>query len=253
MFPVETEILFSAERPASGAGDLVGVAVSLFNYGRFLPDCLGSVLDQTHERLELVVVDDASTDDSAAHARAWMEQNGARFERVRLIRHVRNQGLSQTRNTAFEALQSKAVMVLDADNALFPRAIARLLEAMEDTGAGVAYSHLAWFGNEARLGYADVWDKALFEPANYVDAMALVSREAWERVGGYAHMDIGWEDFDLWCRFIEAGIEGVFVPEILCRYRLHGASMLRTQTDPRTLRIAQRLMVRHPWLRLMAI
>jgi glycosyltransferase involved in cell wall biosynthesis len=252
MFPIESETLFEAEAPA-GDGPLVSVVVTLFEYGRFLEDCLGSVAAQTHPRLELVVLDDASRDDSAELARAWLERNQARFERALLLRHRRNQGLSQARNTAVGAARAEAVMVLDADNMLYPRAVARLLEAMEDTGAGVAYSQVEWFGAERRLGYADVWDGELFKPANYVDAMALVSRTAWARVGGYAHLDIGWEDFELWCRFVEEGIEGVFVPEILCRYRLHGGSMLRTETDPRTLRIAQRLMSLHPWLRLLAI
>ena len=252
MFPIETTNLFEAERPAAGAGALVSVVVTLFNYAVFIEECLGSVLGQTHERLELIVVDDASTDDSAERAASWLATHAGRFERAVLIGHAQNQGLPQARNTAFEAARADPVFVLDADNLIYPRAIARLLEAMEDTGAGVAYSQLEWFGAERRLGQADVWDRALFEPANYVDAMALVSRAAWARVGGYAQLDIGWEDFDLWCRFIEVGIQGVFVPEILCRYRVHGESMLRTETDPRTLRIAQRLMVRHPWLRLQA-
>jgi glycosyltransferase involved in cell wall biosynthesis len=251
-FPIETEVLFDVGG-AAREGPLVSVVVTLFNYARFIDECLGSVAAQTHRRLELIVVDDASTDSSAEAAQAWLAAHAARFERTLLIRHRENQGLSQARNTAFEAARADPVFVLDADNAIYPRAIARLLEAMEDTGAGVAYSQLEWFGAVARLGYADVWDRELFKPANYVDAMALVSKAAWAKAGGYAHLDIGWEDFELWCRFVEEGIEGVFVPEILCRYRLHGGSMLRTETDPRTLRIAQRLMSLHPWLRLLAI
>ena len=252
MFPIQTETLFASETPARSEEALVSVVVTLFKYGGYLADCLGSVAAQTHPRLELIVVDDASGDDSAALAQAWLETHRDRFERTELIRHGRNQGLSQARNTAFVAARAEAVFVLDADNTLYPRAVARLLEVMEDTGAGVAYSQLEWFGAERRLGVADVWAPDLFKPANYVDAMALVSKAAWARVGGYRHLDFGWEDFDLWCGFVEHGIEGVFVPEILCRYRVHPGSMLRTETDPRTLRMAQRLMALHSWLDLQA-
>ena len=251
-FPIDVETLFEHEGEP-GEGTPVSVAVSLFNYANFIDEALDSVAAQTHRRLELIVVDDASTDASADAAHAWLEDNAGRFERVLLLRHRENQGLSQARNTAFEQARAEAVFVLDADNVLYPRAIARLLEAMEDSGAAVAYSQLEWFGAVSRLGYADVWDGELFKPANYVDAMALVSRDAWSTIGGYRHLDIGWEDFEFWCRCVEQGLEGVFVPEVLCRYRIHAASMLRTETDPRTLRIATRLMSLHPWLRLLAI
>jgi hypothetical protein len=60
----------------------------------------------------------------------------------------------------------------------------------------------------------------------------------------------GWEDYDLWCKFVEAGIEGVFVPEILCRYRVHGSSMVRTETINRIDAVRQRMAMRHPWLSL---
>src|ERR1700687_2242606 len=59
---------------------------------------------------------------------------------------------------------------------------------------------------------------------NHVDAMALVSRQAWEQVGGYADMK-AWADCDFWCRFVEQKLSAAFVPEILCRYRVHAASM----------------------------
>ena len=72
MFPVQTDTLFASETAARGGEALVSVVVTLFNYGGYLPECLGSVAAQTHPRLELIVVDDASSDDSAALAQAWL-------------------------------------------------------------------------------------------------------------------------------------------------------------------------------------
>jgi GT2 family glycosyltransferase len=78
----------------------------------------------------------------------------------------------------------------------------------------------------------DLWNVEKLRLANYIDAMALVRRAAWARVGGYRRMPVtGWEDYDFWLKFAEAGLELVRVPEILCRYRHHGTSMLRTVTN----------------------
>ena len=252
MFPIDHMILFESEQPepAAPAETLVSVAVSLYNYAGYVEECLRSVAGQTHMRLELIVVDDGSCDASADVAASWLERHGARFARALLVRHMENQGLSQARNTAFECARADYVLVLDADNALYPRAVARLLETLEDSDAGAAFSQMVLFGETVQPGYADTWVPERLKPANYVDAMALVRKSAWARLSGYAHLDLGWEDYDFWCRFAEEGIAAIYVPEMLCRYRVHPASMLRTNTDPHHMRILQQMMARHPWLKL---
>ena len=245
--PIEVDTLFAAgaAEPVDG---LVSVVVSLFDYGRHIGECLDSVAAQEHAPLELIVVDDGSTDDSAERAREWMEAAQGRFARTTLLRHRVNQGLADARNTGFAHALADPVLVLDADNGLFPRAVGRLLECLEDSGAAAAYAQTAFFEGAEGPGYGDVWTPERFRRANYVDAMALVSRRAWARVGGYVHLEHGWEDFDFWCRFVEAGLRGVFLPEMLCRYRVHAASMLRTRTDPGRAVVIAEMMYRHPWL-----
>jgi glycosyltransferase involved in cell wall biosynthesis len=249
-FPAaQTETLFAHET-APARADLVSVAVSLHNYARFLPACLESVAAQTHLALDLVLVDDASdADEGAAAAVAWLADNARRFARALVLRHARNQGVAAARNTGFAAARSDLVFVLDADNLLYPRAIARLFAAMAEEPWDAAYSQLEFFGAEQRLGYADIWRQENFLYENYVDAMALVSRRAWELVGGYTPIDGGWEDYDFWCKFIDHGLTAAFVPEALCRYRVHEHSMLRTEHRGRRQSLAVQLTLRHPWLR----
>ncbi len=85
---------------------------------------------------------------------------------------------------------------------------------------------------------------------NFIDAMALVAKPAWAAVGGYAHIEHGWEDYDFWCRFAEMGLLGVKVAEVLAEYRVHEASMLHTETDVDANKqaIVATLERRHPWL-----
>ncbi len=249
-----TEILFDSLRDTEPSPDLVTVAVSLFNYARFVPDCLDSILAQRHQALELVVVDDASTaDDSVDVVRQWMEQQASRFSRTLLLQHKRNQGLAQARNTAFRHGRGRAVFVIDADNEIYPRAIGRLYAAMTTSGAAATYSQHEIFGNRRGTGLSDIWHPEWLRHGNYIDAMALVSRRAWLDVGGYTHIEGGWEDYDFWCKFIEQGYVAAFVPEMLCRYRVHGTSMLRTETARSYDAVFIEMTLRHPWMQLAPI
>lgn len=250
----EPDTLFDAARPPGphDGGELVTVAVSLYRYAAVICEALDSVAAQTHKRLELIVVDDRSPDDSAVAAETWLRANASRFERTRLLQPRINLGLSRARNLAFEQATADMVFVLDADNTLLPQAVSRLSQALSACDAGVAYSQLIYFEAARGLGAADVWSREFFRDDNYIDAMALVRKSAWGAVGGYAELEYGWEDYDFWCRFVEAGINGVFVPELLCRYRVHDASMLRNDTVAGRRRLVETMMARHPWLNLRA-
>ena len=94
------------------------------------------------------------------------------------------------------------------------------------------------------------WLREHFLKGNVVDAMALVRRSAWEKVSGYTHIEGGWEDFDFWCKLIEAGFHGVQCPHILAVYRSHAQSMSHTATNSNWLALSRTLQDRHPWLEL---
>ena len=248
MFPVACDTIFKSNavgpRPL---GQLITVAITLFNYERFIKNTLADVAAQTHVPIELIIVDDASTDASVSAAEEWLQSYHERFQIARLVKNRANQGLARSRNLAFSMATSEYVFVLDADNGLYPRALTRLLEAVENSGRDGAYSQLEFFGEEQQVGFAGPWDRKQFRHGNYVDAMALVTTSAWAAVGGYSYMDVvGWEDYDFWCKWVAAGLQCAFVPEILCRYRVHNTSMLRTETNSRIVRLQQEMLLRHP-------
>jgi glycosyltransferase involved in cell wall biosynthesis len=247
---VPVEVAFERVNLTSIPDDLVTVGISLYNYARFLPDCLESILGQRHPHLDVIVVDDASAkDDSLEVARTWLLTNAESFARVQLLRHVCNQGLAEARNTAFTYARSELVFVMDADNMIYPRALSRLYTVMRDREFDAAYTQLEFFGSEQRLGHADIWERERFVSGNDVDAMALVAKRAWEDVGGYAQCEgQGWEDYDFWCKFVERGLTAAYVPEILCRYRVHPRSMLKTETVKANQQNILQMTMRHPWL-----
>jgi len=227
----------------------VTVVIPLYNYAAFVVEALDSVLAQSLAVIDLVVVDDASTDDSLAVARQWIEQHHSRFGRVVLRRNHVNAGLALTRNAGFAMAESRFVLPLDADNALLANCAERLLAAIETSGAAFVYPILQKFGSEHDTFGVMPYDPATLAAGNFIDAMALIRLACWAGVGGYHHIRHGWEDYDLWCRFAEHGLFGQHVAEILAMYRVHAGSMLRTETD--LARNKQELLAdmrtRHPW------
>jgi glycosyltransferase involved in cell wall biosynthesis len=228
----------------------VAVVIPLYNYADTIDETLGSVAGQDLAALAIVVIDDCSTDESGQQAIAFLESRAARFATARVVRHRRNQGLSMARNSGIAWSGEPYLFMLDADNRLRPPALSRLLDALNCSGADFAYSQLRMFGDEEGIGLADIWQPQRFAIGNYIDAMALIRREALLAAGGYAVLadDHGWEDYDLWCRFVELGFEGVFLPELLCDYRVHSASMLRSRTNKHHDALTAEMRLRHPSL-----
>lgn len=238
------------------------VVVSLFNYGDRITSALDSVLQQRQVSLELIVIDDASEDAGALVVEQWMKaviQRGNHpFRRVWLAQHQQNAGLAAARNTAFSAAESEWCFVLDADNALCPDAVHRCLRVAEGGSESLAVVHplLAVEVEEGRpdeqrsLVGGGSWQRDQFISGNYIDAMALIRRSAWKQVGGYTHIEGGWEDFDFWCKLVESGFHGVQYPAVLAIYRSHADSMIAKHTQRLLKPLSRCLQARHPWLNL---
>jgi glycosyltransferase involved in cell wall biosynthesis len=234
---------------ARGASAEVSVIIPLYNYASVIVECLETVIAQDLERLAVVVVDDCSTDGGGRKAAASLQRNSSRFVSARVVRHARNQGLAMSRNSGIAWSSEPYLFMLDADNRIRPPALSRLLDALHYSGAAFAYSQLRMFGEIDTVGIADIWDPTKFKVRNYIDAMALIEREALISEGGYASSSVeqGWEDYDLWCRFAKRGLRGVFLPEILCEYRMHSSSMING-TNLKMNDLVAEMTLRHPEL-----
>ena len=236
---------------SNASSNEVVVVVPLHNYARHVVEALESVKAQTLAARALVVVDDCSTDDSLRVAEEWLRRNAASFGHAALLANRQNSGLARTRNAGFAFADAPFILPLDADNTIEPHCLERCLKTIRLSGAAVAFATVQEFGDGNDTRSADHWKPARFIGGNYIDAMAMIRRAAWAAVGGYQHMTImGWEDYDLWCRFVEEGFRGVWVPETLARYRVHRQSMLQTHTDINLnrRRLSEEMRRLHPWV-----
>ena len=240
---------------------LVSVCISLHNYEHTIERALNSILQQSLNlsAIDLVVVDDASTDSGRKCVEQWMQHYGLQFGTCRLIGHNKNGGLAAARNTAFAVSHADWCFVLDADNLLHPSALERSLKLAMHCSDKTAVVH-PWIAVEAETANKQllrkglhglaIWQRERFLHGNHIDAMALIRRAAWADIGGYTHIPGGWEDFDFWCCLIEAGWLGVCLPQVICSYVVHQESMLSTTTNNNLRWLCRLMQQRHPWLQL---
>lgn len=206
----------------------VSAIVTLFDYADVVTDTLDSVAASVDVNPEIVVVDDHSTDEGRSAVRGWIEEHPE--VPVRLVGRAANAGLAAARQLAIEHARCDHVMVLDADNLVYPRCLLRLSEALTaDSDAVFSWGILEQFGSETGLLSAHAWDAGRLAERNQIDAQVMLRRRAIAELGGYRELPgmlLGWEDWDLWLRVVASGRHGVHVPEILGRYRVQDGSMV---------------------------
>ena len=201
---------------------LVSVVIPCYNPARFLEEAVASVRAQSHRPIEIILVDDGTSQAEALKLLDSLARGVDRFVRQG------NQGLAAARNTGFQAAAGEFVLPLDADDRLAPSFINECLAAFEaHPEAAFVYPDYRVFGNTAyteRLG-----DYNLFRllDGNSLIYASLIRRADWELAGGYdASLRLGYEDWDFWLRLAERGRFGHHLPRVLFEYRKHGRSLL---------------------------
>ena len=147
---------------------LVSVIIPVYNVERYLDRCLASVVDQTYRELEILVVDDGSTDGSGALCDRWAERDS----RIRVI-HKPNGGLSDARNAALDVMTGSYVLMLDSDDWLQTDAIECLYQLLEKEQADIAVGgwREVYEGDEA----AQAVRTAALEAVGYTRREALLA------------------------------------------------------------------------------
>jgi len=112
---------------------LVSVIMPVYNTGKIAKKVLGQLLGQSYQNIEIVVVDDGSTDDSLVR----LQEVAAKDERVKLC-HQKNAGVSAARNAGIERARGEYMVFVDSDDEVKPGFLEKLVEAMSDSGVAVA-------------------------------------------------------------------------------------------------------------------
>ena len=204
----------------------VTVIIPCYNDGRFLRAALTSVLSQTLRPLEILVIDDGSTDSTTRHILRHLNIPG-----TRVIRQE-NRGLPGARNTGIRSSGGSYIYFLDADDSIHPECLAKLTSLLEEQkNAVAAVSKIQLFGGP---NHGAVWGK----PPNPYEILVqnqwgagiMLRRSAIEDHDLWydESMRLGYEDWELNIRLIRTGKDILFCSEPLYRYRIRQRSLLST-------------------------
>ena len=212
----------------STAPPRVSMVMPVHNGARWLADAIASVLAQDFADFELILVDDASRDDSPA----IMADAAARDRRVRVLRLDTNVGLPAALNHGFAAARGALHSWTSDDNLLRPQMLARLVATLDAyPAADIVYADFTLIddaGNE--LGRSRVGPIERLLHGNNVGACFLYRARVTEALGGYDTALFGVEDYDFWLRAAQH-FAFVALHEDLYIYRKHGGSLTSQRAE----------------------
>ena len=198
----------------------VSVVIPCFNAGATIGEAIESALAQTYEDIEIIVVDDGSTDartrDLLAHA-TW--------PRTRIL-HQENAGPAAARNAAIRACVGDFILPLDADDKLEPTYVAKAIAVMQaDANVGIVYCKAMKFGAESGPWNLPAYSLRELVIDNVIFVTSLFRRADWETVKGFNQtLRRGVEDYEFWVKIVGLGRDVVQLDEYLFNYRVQEVS-----------------------------
>ena len=205
----------------------ISVVIPAYNASRFLRETLESVLQQTLPADEVLVIDDGSTDDTAAIAASFGPP-------VRVISR-QNAKLAATRNFGVKEAKSEWIAFIDADDLWLPHKLERQMEELSrHPEADLCYTGrvlLIQQGDTTRLGNvievppAENIREALYVNTTFLSSSVVIRRSAFLAIGGH-DVNFKWvEDWETWLRLLHAGTKFAACREPLVQYRVHPQSV----------------------------
>ncbi|OGO28648.1 MAG: hypothetical protein A2136_07530 [Chloroflexi bacterium RBG_16_54_11] len=197
------------------------IVTPFYNTGSVFYETARSVMNQSLQQWEWLIINDGSTDPTALQI---LEKYRHIDPRIKVIDHMENRGLSAARNTGFVHARCEYVLLLDSDDLLEPTAAEKwwwYLETHPEYAFAASY-HVA-FGGLNYLWTGGFHDGVMNTERNRVSMMCVIRKSVFSAVGGFDDtIRGGLEDWDFWMRCAEHGYWGGTIPEYLAWYRLRG-------------------------------
>lgn len=201
---------------------LISVVIPCYNYGQYVEDAINSVLNQTFQDFEIIVVDGGSTDHLTITILNSLQKPKTKIY-YREGRHL----VGDNRNFGIEKSKGKYICCLDADDKIRPTYLEKALFLLETAAYDIVSTSVQCFGKST-----ETWGIALkpkleeIVQNNQISTVAVFSKQLWKDANGYHDYGVGKdyiaEDWDLWVRMIAMGARAINILEPLMLYRIHG-------------------------------
>lgn len=213
-------------RIGDNLSDLVSIVLPVYNGEKYLKESIDSVILQTYQNWELIIIDDCSTDSSPEIAKKYAQQDG----RICYYRNESNMKLPRSLNRGFSLSKGEYLTWTSDDNRFLPEALSRMMEALAADHAEFVFSSCNVIDESGKVtdiycvNHDSIKRLIGFNP---VGACFMYSRRAYLQTGEYDANMILVEDFDYWQR-ICSSFKTTTVSEVLYDYRFHGGALTST-------------------------
>ncbi len=205
----------------------VSVIIPAYNQGHYLTEAINSVLDQTYQDYEVVLIDDGSEDNTSTVAKNF---SNSRFHYI----HQENHGLSSARNVGLHNILGPLVTFLDADDKFLPEKLALLVPILEkQPNIGLIAGKAIFIDENSRLLNKMINTRLPDDPTlllfgNPIHVGSILVRRTWlDKVGLFDESLQACEDWDMWLRLAMAGCQLSSIEQSVSLYRVHYKQMTR--------------------------
>lgn len=192
---------------------LVSVVIPVYDSGRTLDRALVSVYYQTYKNIEIIVIDDGSTDKFTREKLKKLKNS-----EIKII-FQENGGPSKARNTGIKSSSGEYILPLDSDDFMHSKYIEECLKIItKNKNYSPIYCDTIIGGKIKGIEKRPEWCREKLIKGNFIVSCSMFSREAFDLSGGYDEKLKGWEDYDLWLRMMQKGYVGKRIPKFLFAY-----------------------------------
>ena len=246
LLPNEPKVpAYEVEQFPKGEKGLLSVVIPYYNLGEFLEETISSLVAADYEQLEVVIVNDGSTDLRSIEVLECVRNRDYAFKLV--VVDIENAGLANARNVGAELANGEFLSFLDADDTVRPTYYSRCVEQLRrNKNASFVYSWVQFFG-----GANDIWTNFDTEfpfmlGANMLSSYQVMRRDDYLKFGiNDIEMSLSMEDYEAWLRMVGHGCLGISIPEVLVDYRVREDSMSRSGGHSKTLLMRERIVTKN--------
>ena len=215
-----------SRHPGPGSKPRVSVIIPCYNYANFLPDAVGSVISQTYQSFEIIIVNDGSTDNTIEVAEQLIDSLHS-FS-IRLVNQENSGQPAFSRNAGIAKAVGAYILCLDADDTLGQTYLAACVAELEGNARiSIVYGDQQNFGKSSLFEPHPDFDARNLLRFNFIPAAALFRKEAWLDAGGYRPSKFSsgsYEDWAFWISCLGKGHLGGKTAGAVWNYRIHGES-----------------------------
>jgi len=200
----------------------ISIILPVYNAEQYLPESIQSLLNQSFSDFEIVIVNDKSTDSSIDIAQKYACVDN----RILIIEHIKNFGVSQARNTALSAASGEYLVFMDADDISAPERLQTQLDHMQQNDLDVCGSYMQAFGAKSRALHYPLHDIEIrrnlyFYGRTIATPSVMIKRNSFKGILFNPRYSFG-EDYDLWINIaLNKAARFGNIPKILVHYRKH--------------------------------